>query len=229
MGPIRTALLSTTPSVRVAEAHVIAAALQKQLSDDFEPIWGIPATIETFARPEEVPQDYWVMTIQDGLSRSGLGFHHLDHGRPVAFVSSRQPPELIAHTCSHELLEMLVDPRGDRLSQGSIPPPDPNLPPPLTPETAVQYLLEICDPCQSKWFAYRIDGVVVCNFCRPAYYSADQEIQPRFFKGAPGLARLILNGGYASFRSKAMRTQWWRTERFGSCLETGPESAVFPF
>jgi hypothetical protein len=33
-----------------------------------------------------------------------------------------------------------------------------------------EYLLEICDPCEAKTFAYKIDGTWVSHFVTPDFY-----------------------------------------------------------
>ena len=44
--------------IDVKEIQRIAAALQKQVTRDFSPIWEVNATVDGFAKLEEVPLGY---------------------------------------------------------------------------------------------------------------------------------------------------------------------------
>ena len=52
------ALVSDTPSVTLSQVTTVAAALQKQVSRDFGPIWSVNATVNAFDALESVPMDY---------------------------------------------------------------------------------------------------------------------------------------------------------------------------
>ena len=61
----------------------------------------------------------------------------------------------VSITLSHELLEMLVDPAGDRVIQAA------DLDP-YSGGQQVKYLVEVCDPVAA--YSYEIDGVAVSDF-----------------------------------------------------------------
>ena len=84
------------------------------------------------------------------------GFHFLDTDVAIAVVQYGDDWSLFA---SHELMEMLVDRRGDRTDSG------PSL---RRGQGRVDYLVEVCDPCQRS--TYTIDGVLVSDFVTPGYY-----------------------------------------------------------
>jgi hypothetical protein len=227
MKPIQIALVSTSEKVSFTKLTQIAAALRKQLTRDFAPIWGITATINEVPVVDQIREGHWHMIIQDGpIPGGGVGYHHLlkRKGKPtisIAQVSANQ--DHVSLTCSHELLEMLVNRTDKKLSPPSIPPLDPDLPPPLQPDTRVRFLMEICDPCQADNQSYDIDGVKVCNFCTPEYYQQDKENKRRFFQGGSGWAREVLGGGYVSFQTSGKK--WWRTDFFFNNVKTSPEPA----
>jgi hypothetical protein len=90
---------------------------------------------------------------------------------------------------SHEVLEMIADPFGNRLVAAAHP---------LDAERRVKYLLEVCDPCQAVW--YPVNGVPVSDFYCPRYFDPVLPDRDRYsFTGAIGRPLEILDGGYLSW------------------------------
>lgn len=136
------ALVSDTPSVSFNQVAVVSAALQKQVTRDFGPLWDIDATVDGFDRLESIPVDYWPVILRDDISQPGAaGYHTDDNGQPLSLV---QADANWALTTSHEVLEMLADPFGNRTLAGS---PPPQAPAPISGFERVLYLVEVCDPC----------------------------------------------------------------------------------
>ena len=132
------ALVSETTRVKTRELMRVGAALQKQAARDFEPIWSVPATIDVFERLEDVPIGYWPVIIRDDIGFQGAAGTHLDQdGQPFALVQADEPWSL---TASHEVLEMLADPFGNRVVAGDSIMPG---------QGQVEYLVEVCDPSES--------------------------------------------------------------------------------
>jgi len=52
-----------TGTLSFSEVSRAGAALQKQLTRDFGPIWGVDATIDAFAKREAVPLGYWPIVV----------------------------------------------------------------------------------------------------------------------------------------------------------------------
>src|SRR5262249_30692628 len=106
----------------------------------------------------------WPIKIVDAIPGSEpgeSGIHLDDLGQPYAEVLNG---DSLSVTISHEMLEMLVDPWGTRLINAAD----------LDPYSSghpVQYLVEVCDPCQV--FSYPVDGVLVSDFILPSFYSAN--------------------------------------------------------
>jgi hypothetical protein len=99
---------------------------------------------------------------------------------------------------SHETLEMLVDPSGNRLQASraiKIVGKD-------VEDTAgeFEYLVEACDPCEANQYAYSINGIAVSDFITPHFYDPVATASARYsFGGNISRPRQILPGGYISF------------------------------
>lgn len=202
------ALISETPEVPFSQVAKIASALQKQATRDFSPIWNIPATIDAFEQLEDVPSDYWTIIIKDDIGFQGAAGIHLDrNGQPYALV---QASENVSLTCSHEFLEMLADPFGNRLvASESIKPG----------QGRVNYLVEVCDPSEDEKFAYTINGVMVSDFYTPNYFDPVTAPSVRYsFTGAIKAPRQVLRGGYLSWMLPGTG-EWWQAKFFTGNLE----------
>ena len=139
------------------ELPQIAAALQQQVDNDFVSVWGVRADISALAPGDAVPPDTWPIKVVDSLV--GADGVHLDNqGKPYAQAVNGQK---LSIAISHELLEMLVDPWGNRFTLAADV--DPNF-----PGRQVFYLVEVCDPCEVS--SYVIDGVQLSDFILPSFY-----------------------------------------------------------
>src|SRR5437867_13297237 len=88
-----------------ADASKVAAALQKQVTRDFSPIWEVDATVDAFASLEDVPLGYWPIIISKDSPDFALGYHTDKQGQPFSIVRFNANWSL---TASHECLEMLA-------------------------------------------------------------------------------------------------------------------------
>ncbi|MCD0505836.1 DNA-processing protein DprA, partial [Bordetella petrii] len=94
----------------------VAAALQKQAIRDFAPLWQIPASVDAFDSLHDVPVGYWPMIVRDDIGEPGAAGVHMDkNGQPFSLIQYSDSWSL---TASHEMLEMLGDPWGNRLVAG---------------------------------------------------------------------------------------------------------------
>jgi hypothetical protein len=205
------ALVSVTSAVSSRSFLQATAAVQKQITRDFTPIWGLPATVDAFEDLASVPSDYhpvvlfgdpdeltgrlevaiggqYAAQLIDDFERGRLAGLHLN-----AFT--RQPFALVAAsdawsvTLSHEVLEMIADPFGNRLIAAAHP---------RDPAQRVKYLLEVCDPCQTVW--YPVNGVPVSDFFTPRYFDPVRVDRSRYsFTGALKFPLEIMDGGYLSW------------------------------
>jgi hypothetical protein len=129
----------------------------------------------------------------------GEGGFHLDkHNQPYAEVIASKQSEEWTIDASHETLEMLVDPYGNRLqSSTSIEIKNGKI-----QDSAGQfgYLVEACDPCEADKCAYPIQGIAVSDFITPRFYDPMVTPGTRYsFTGAIKAPRQILPGGYISW------------------------------
>jgi hypothetical protein len=204
------ALVSETGSVTPAQVSTVAAALQKQATRDFGPLWGINATVDGFDKLESVPVDYWPVILRDDIKAPGAaGYHTDDQGQPFSLVQADASWPL---TASHETLEMLADPFGNRTIAGS---PPPQAPSPISGFQRVIYLVEVCDPCEADQFAYDVNGVRVSDFITPHYYDPGKGVG----RGAIGIRyslrgnveapHTVLEGGYVSF-GNPVDSHWYQ-------------------
>ena len=199
------ALVSEAPSVSVSDLSVVGAALQKQATRDFGPTWNVPATVNAFDKLESVPVDYWPVILKDNISQPGAaGYHTDDNGQPFALV---QVDDTWPLTVSHETLEMLADPFGNRTIAGS---PPPQAPAEITKLHRVLYLVEACDPCEDGQFGYTINGHQLSDFITPHFYDPSGSTGVRYsFRGHVKAPHTVLPGGYVSF-GDPVSNEWYQ-------------------
>lgn len=201
------ALVSEIKELSSSELTSVAAALQKQVMRDFSPIWGVPGTVDAFTRLEDVPIGYWPIIISNDIHDSAAGVHLDKHGQPIALIKYNQSWSLSA---SHEYLEMLADPFGNRLIAGQSP---------MENQGRVEFLLEACDPCASSGHAYTVNGVLVSDFITPHFFDPVSSTAVRYsFTGAIQNPRDVLPGGYLSWHDP-LTDHWWQVIFFGADKE----------
>jgi hypothetical protein len=198
MQPIHIALTTTTTAVQPTDLSQVAAALQKQVTRDFAPIWNVTATVDAFAL-SEIPAGYWPIIVQDTIDAPGAaGYHQTESDdTPYALVLYGETWSL---TASHECLEMLADPFGSQKRTGQ------SL---KAGQGRVDYVVEVCDPCEDSAFAYPVNGVMVSDFYTPAFFDPVAVPQVRYsFTGAITQPFQVLPNGYLSwFASDGMLYQ----------------------
>ena len=174
----------------------VTAALQTQVTRDLRPLWHVDATVTAFTSIEDVPLGHWVVFLKESIGEDDeLGFHLDSHNQPYALVAYDKGWTL---SLSHEILEILVDPSGNRLVPG--PSVDPK-----HPHHRVRYLLELCDPCEDSAYSYTIDGVVVSDFITPHYHDPQDTKGARYgFTGALRGPRDVLPGGYLTWEDPVL-------------------------
>jgi hypothetical protein len=186
---LHVALVSLTKDVALAQLAPVSAAIQKQVSRDFGPFWNVEATIDAFATLEDVPVGYWHVLLQDELPNGAAGLHKRnDDKQPFALVGLTNNWTVFM---SHEVLEMLVDPQGTLTRTGN------SL---KSGQGRVEYLIEVCDPCQSSQFAYSVNSVLVSDFYTPHYFDPVKSGGVRYsYSGQIHGPREVLDGGYLSW------------------------------
>ncbi len=199
------ALVSDSPAVSFSDVAPVAAALQKQVTRDFGPVWDVQGTVDAFDKLEDVPLDYWPVILRDDIhEKDAAGFHTDKHGQPFSLVQIDASWPL---TASHEALEMLADPFGSRVVAGS---PPPQAPAEIKSLQRVVYLVEVCDPCEDDSFSYTINGVTVSDFITPNFYDPTEVASVRYsFSGKLKGPHTVANNGYVSFGDPASG-EWYQ-------------------
>jgi len=149
------------------------AALQRQVSEDFAPVWHVDAELHLVTREEAfLPvkfADRWALVLMDHvLVRERLGSNHLrgyhdltSAGLPMArvMVDQVEPRQDWTLVASHELLEMLADPD---CNAAVFRHPDAS--------TMLFYAREVADPCAAYQDGYEKCGRVVSDFVFPTWF-----------------------------------------------------------
>ena len=166
MASIKIAVINASKVVTDSkEVKKVVAALQKQVSRDFAPAWGIDAEVRLVAKGSKPAAGEWWLAILDDADQAGaLGYHDLtSNGLPLGKVFAKTDKnygEQWSVTASHELLEMLADPNinltvfDEAASGGRL------------------YAYEVCDACEADKFGYVIDGVRVSDFVFPSWFES---------------------------------------------------------
>ena len=211
--PLRLALVPEKVSIDWPQLTRVAAALSKQVDQDFKPIWKVLATVDAFSDLESVPTDYLPIIIVQHV-QGAAGYHEDKNGQPFALVEYGDQWSL---TASHECLEMLADPFGRRMHGGH------------TPDQAVSvgakpgrvnYLVEACDPCEAADFAYKVNGVLVSDFYTRRFFDPVKAPGARYsFTGAIKAPREVLTDGYLSWHDPVTR-DWYQLRMFADNVST---------
>jgi hypothetical protein len=178
--------------------HTTAAALSIQVMRDLTQFWSAQATVSVLPDPQKIPAGVWPVFLVKSLPPGEGGFHMDKHNQPYSDVIASASSEEWTIDASHEVLEMLVDPYGNRLQNS----------------TSIEinggkiqdgggqfgYLVEACDPCEADKYSYGINGIAVSDFITPRFYDPIVTTGTRYsFTGAIKAPRQILPGGYISW------------------------------
>ncbi len=198
-------LVNEAAAITPDQLEVAAAAIQKQVDEQFGPIWGVHGKVETCATLNDVPVGSWPVVIKDTLERAGAaGYHEDDFGEPRAFVL--YTPDWTV-TVSHEVLELLADPWGRHMVAG---------PSPRHPDRQVKFLVEVCDPCSDS--SYEVDGVAVSDFYLPHFFDRSDTSGTKYsYAGTISKPQQVLEGGYLTWFDPEIN-EWWHRAWFD-----GPE------
>jgi hypothetical protein len=203
---INLALVSEIDGHDPSDLSRVAAALQRQVTRDFAPVWGVSATVDDFPRLDDVPLGYWPMIVVPDV-RGAAGIHLDKDGQPFALIEMSNSWSL---TASHEMLEMLADPFGNRLVPGrSI----------KRGQGRVEYLVEVCDPSEAAEFGYTVNDILVSDFYTPRFFDPVRSVATRYsFTAAIERPRQVLRGGYLSWHDPKT-DHWWQQVWFGARKE----------
>ena len=207
MKPIMIGLVDATNKESVHKKISSAVtALNIQITKHLRKCWPVvpEATVfkltakQDFDANKDAPPGVWPVILTDNISGGFGGFHLTGHYQPYAVVAVRDESDDWTIAASHEILEMLVDPSGHRLVPGRA----------ITcngrkiedADDEFEYIFEICDPCEAKSCAYKINDTWVSDFVTPDYYACMPAPNARYsFRHNIGAPRRILPGGYITW------------------------------
>lgn len=166
-----------TPTIQIAvinESTVLAEtdvvpvveALQKQVANDFGPVWGTGAELSVVPKGTPPPSGtWWLVVLDDSDQANALGYHDLTtEGLPIGKVfaaSDLKAGTSWTVTASHELLEMLGDPNINL----TVFVPNSNT-------AGMFYAYEVCDACEDDSLGYNVDNVLFSDFVYPAWFES---------------------------------------------------------
>ena len=213
---ISVALVSEAANHDPGDVARVTAALQRQAIRDFRPIWKVEATVDSFPTLDDVPLGYWPMIVRDDIQTPGAAGVHLDKdGQPFALIAYSDSWSL---TASHEMLEMLADPFGNRVVPGRSQ---------KNGQGRVEFLVEVCDPSEADDFGYTVNDILVSDFYTPRFFDPVTVAGIRYsFTGAIHAPRTILRGGYISWHDP-VSDHWWQQTWFGGQQPTFRDLGVF--
>jgi len=148
------------------EVSTVVGALQKQVTNDFRPAWGVDAELQFVPSTGQPAAGTWWLSILDNSDQANaLGYHDLTpDGLPIGKVFAGTDLQIGASwsvTASHELLEMLADPNinltvfvQDAETTGTL------------------YAYEVCDACEADNLGYSIDDILVSDFVFPSWFES---------------------------------------------------------
>jgi hypothetical protein len=175
--PTHAQTLNTTPTIQIsvinestvlsdADVVPVVAALQKQVTNDFGPVWGTAAQLTIVAKGAQPPSgNWWLVLLDDSDQANALGYHDLTtEGLPIGKVfaaSDLKAGTSWTVTASHELLEMLGDPNINLTVFVQ-----------NTNTAGILYAYEVCDACEDDSLGYQIDNVLLSDFVYPAWFES---------------------------------------------------------
>ena len=193
IAPIQISVINASTVLSDAEIRPVIDALQKQVTNDFRPAWGVDAELAFISTGAEPLAGTWWLTILDDSDQAGaLGYHDLTpDGLPIGKVFAGTDLKYGSNwtvTASHELLEMLGDPNINLTVMVQ-----------TSEENAGKlYAYEVCDACEDDSFSYKIGDANVSDFVFPSWFEdfraegSTQFDQTRKINGP----LVLLKGGY---------------------------------
>src|SRR3974390_1664754 len=198
MSMIEVGLVDKTGKLDTALVQATAAALNVQVIRDLTQYWNVQATVRYLPDPNSIPVGIWPVFLVAKLPPGEGGVHLDKKNQPYSLVIGTPGNSDWTIDASHETLEMLADPAGNRLQASRAIEIAGN----GTQTTAGedQYLVGVCDPCEGNQYAYTINGVAVSDFITPRFYDPVVTSATRYsFGGNVKKPRQVLPGGYISF------------------------------
>jgi hypothetical protein len=200
MLPVKVGLVDTTGTIDAQTMAAAAAALNIQVTRDLPQYWPVSATVSYLPNHRNIPPGYWPVQLVKSLPPGEGGFHMTAHNQPYAKVIATPGSEEWTVDASHETIEMLVDPNGNRIQNSTAIHIAGNNVVDNGGAGQFEFLVEACDPCEADDYTYAINGIRVSDFITPHFYDLQTTPGSRYsFTGAIQRPRQILPGGYISW------------------------------
>jgi hypothetical protein len=198
MSLMQVGLVDQTGEVEATLLQATAAALNIQVNRDLSQFWNVQASVSYLPSATRIPAGVWPVFLVKELPPGEGGFHMDKHNQPYSKVIATPRSDEWTIDASHETVEMLVDPYGNRLQNSTSIDIKGGKIQDGTGEFA--YLVEACDPCEADGYSYAIQGIAVSDFLTPHFYDPVEAPGTRYsFTGAIKAPRQILPGGYISW------------------------------
>lgn len=212
------ALFSESGEYSYKQMQNLAGALSYQIQRDVKPWWAHTTNVVAFPSKAEAPVEDWKLQIESDIGDpSAAGFHSDEFGQPYAVIQYTGDWDNDCQTCSHEAIEMLLDPSGNWLAA---PVPVAEIVSGDSSGNLARALIEACDPPEN--FAYRINGILVSDFCLPAYFRSPI---PNHFQAGTWLNKCapfqLAEGGYISWLNLS-DNHWYQLEFGQPVSDLGP-------
>ncbi|WGS44084.1 hypothetical protein LFL97_26095 [Burkholderia sp. JSH-S8] len=228
MTVIQVGLVDKTASIDPSFVEAAAAALNIQVMRDLPPIWNIQATVRYLPSASSIPSGVWPVLLVNELPDGEGGFHLDKNNQPYAKVLATPASDGWTIAASHEVIEMLIDPAGNRLKSSiSIRIDNGKI---VDGDTQFDYLVEGCDPVEPDNCSYSIQGVAVSDFITPHFYDPAATPGTRYsFNGKIDRPREVLPGGYISWidpqTDRWQQLQYFDTTGTPTIVDLGPAPA----
>jgi hypothetical protein len=207
MSVIQVGLVDTTGKINAELVQACAAALSIQVTRDLPQFWGVQAAVRYLPHATKIPAGVWPVRLVEKLPPGEGGFHQDKHNQPYSEVIAKANDDTWTIDASHECLEMLVDPYGNKMQSSVAIEIVGNGVRDATGQ--FNYLVEACDPCEANNYGYTINGVLVSDFITPHFYDPIVTSGTRYsFTGAIKAPRQLLPGGYISYVDQS--TDEWK-------------------
>ncbi len=192
-------IIDQTKSIDPTLLHNAALSLNTQVTQHLPTYWsGITASVSSAPALSALPPNAWPVFLVRTLPPHEGGYHMDKKNQPYAKVIAAPDDASWTIDASHEIIEMLVDPYGNRMqsSQAIAIQGDDVVDAPGT----FDYLVEACDPCEANDFAYEIAGIAVSDFITPDFYDTTAGTGAAYsYMGNIKRPRQLLKGGYISY------------------------------
>src|SRR5580693_6091267 len=119
MSLIQVGLADKTGKISSALMQAAAEALNIQANRDLTQFWTVQATVRYLPDAGHIPAGTWPIFLVAKLPPGEGGFHMDQHNQPYSKVIASPKSDEWTMDASHELLEMLVDPYGNRMQNST--------------------------------------------------------------------------------------------------------------